>query len=204
MLEGAGDDGQRYRSGTMSLQAPGAFIGSGASGHHVIDQQQMSTTKIAETLESATHVFLAHLESQFGLRRRGPIANDKVAFDRNVHKLAQGFCNFGGLVETALAQPVSMQWHGNDGVAAFAGPDLGQPPTAPIGNGQAVSVLECMDDAINRKIVAIQGDTPFKEWRFAQTGPAALAMRRLIGANGASRSRQTWQIGKAVRTKQLV
>jgi len=82
VFQGACRDGHSDACRAMQLEDARAFVGGGAAGHHVVEQQEVSAAEIAAAFEGATHVPVTFLERQFGLRRRGARALQAVAVDR--------------------------------------------------------------------------------------------------------------------------
>jgi len=67
-----------------------------------------------------------------------------------------------------------------------------------------VAIFEGVDDAVSRKVVAMEGERPVKAGLVFQAAAAAFAMGRLLAALGAQCAGHRWQIGLTRGANQCV
>lgn len=82
-----------------------------------------------------------------------------------------------------------MQGQGNQSIEGMVFEQCDQPARTPVGNSQLVPVLQGMNDAVDREVVAECSNGHVEMWRVFQAGAAALAVRGLISAERAAMRR---------------
>ena len=203
VFKGARSDGT-----TQTVLAPCSFKTRAHSFRVAPVVITSSTSRIRRPLKSPRHskaprTFLwRSLSGNSACGRRGAGAQQCAAVDRQFEAFSKAGSNFGRLVEAAFAQALTVQRQRHDQVDIRCGQGLQHLPGEPVGDSQLVAVLEGVNDAVHRKIVAETGAGPIEMRRLLQAGAAAFAVRCLFVAERAKGAGQRRQISLAVRTEQ--
>jgi hypothetical protein len=170
---------------TVQAQNPGAFVGTGAAGQYIVNQQDAGAAQVGAAFESTANIAVSLLERQACLWRGRALALQAVAVDRDFEMLTKRARDFHGLIEAALAQSGWMQGQRHDQIAGLGRDDASQLLPEPGGEGQAVLIFERLDHPVDRETVAVQGMNTGKVRCLFQAGTATLAVCGLLATKRA-------------------
>lgn len=174
----------------MEPECPGTFAEGGAAGHDVVDHQNLPSAEVGHAFENTPDIGRPLGQRQFGLGGIGAPAAAAMDVYGQPESPPDDPGDLARLVEAPFTQAGRMQGQGNDRIELTSGQSLGQQCAEPPGEGQLSAVLEAMDQAIEREIVAIEGRGSVEVGRFGKAAAAVLTSgSRFATARAAGR----WQ-----------
>lgn len=131
---------------------------------------------------------------QLGLRTGGAYAEQAVGIERADVRPGDPAGHFGGLIKTPLPQALRVQWHGHQQIAGRQVGMPGQGLTQPAGDGQLMTILQRLNDAVDGKFIAKKTEGAVEMRRMALAVAAGSALRCWLGALQANTGRKSGQL----------
>ena len=125
MFEGSGADQVADPAGTVLFQGTGQFVQGGASGHYVIQYQDVFTVQGLATFKSAPHVLLPQFPGQAGLGLGFPYPFTDIQGERKPETASEGPGDFHGLIKAPFPQVARRKGHGQQQVRQVVGKQNG-------------------------------------------------------------------------------
>jgi len=188
------------------MQFDGAcqFVEGRTRGHHVVNQDHPPAGEIRRASEGSANIPGPFAPGKFGLGSGMADSATTACVDGHAPGLADRTSQFERLVEATLAQALGMQRHGDEQVRREAPSLRGELPTKVAAERQAMSILERLNQLVDRKTITKNGQGGVVMRQPRETAAADFATGRRQRAAWTACRRESRQVVLAGRAEQII
>lgn len=177
------------------------FVQAGSRGHHIVEQGDPPAGHAGITGKGPLDVFKPCVMGQTGLCRGVAQAPGRIEEHGDSECARQRSGDFQGLIKAAFAEPLRVQWHGQDQLGRAVGYMRGQVGGEEAGQVKILAIFEVLDEAVEGWAVQEAGPRVREGGRMAQARATGCALRGRTRALWTVRRGKPGKVGQTARAE---